>query len=39
MFEYERKNNSNCITKYTDSQPQIEVPEEIDGMTVSEIGD
>lgn len=39
MFEYERKNDFICITKYTDSLPQIEVPEEIDGMTVSEIGD
>ena len=39
MFEYERKNDSICITRYNDSQPQVEVPEEIDGMTVSEIGD
>lgn len=39
MFEYERKNNSICITRYNDSQPQVEVPEEIDGMSVSEIGD
>lgn len=39
MFEYERKNDSICITRYTNSQPQVEVPEEIDGMTVSEIGD
>ena len=39
MFEYERKNDSICITRYNDSQPQVEVPEGIDGMTVSEISD